>query len=103
MNNSVLGKRTIEVNNEEQNKKIKIEKASHFLNHIQKKIQKNKPLTDEQYEAIPRALSNIPVEEHYKWPEFTESLEALDGGKKRKNKSKRKTRKIKRKSRKYNK
>lgn len=91
---SVLGKRNIQVD-DEANKKLKsYNDASKFLAHIQNKIKDKKPLTDEQYEAIPIALSNIPIEEHYRWPEFTVSLEAVDGGAKHKEK-KRKTNKRK--------
>lgn len=112
---SVLGKRNIQVDDEANKKAKSYNDASKFLDYIQNKIKNNRPLTDEQYEAIPRALSNIPIDEHKRWPEFTESLEALDGGakhkEKRRNKSniKKKTNKRKkkktsrRKSKKYNK
>jgi len=91
---SVLGKRNIQVD-DEANKKLKsYNDASKFLDYIQNKIKDKRPLTDEQYEAIPRALSNIPIEEHYRWPEF-ESLEALDGGAKHKEKRRNKSNKKK--------
>ncbi len=105
---SALGKRTTQID-DDQNKRARsvsmqeMMKASYLLHNLKEKVRNGYSLTDEENEAISKALSIIPKEEHYRWPEFTESLEALDGGKRaRRVKSKSKKSK-KRKSRKYNK
>jgi hypothetical protein len=106
---SVLGKRTTlsrdEVEEQEKKRRAidQLIKASHFLHEMKNKARNGYLINDNEHQKIQEALSLIPPEEHYRWPEFTQSLESVDGGssrqdKRRKSKSKRKSKRNKRKS-----
>jgi hypothetical protein len=112
---SVLGKRTTISRDdieEQERKRRAIEqliKASHFLHEMKNKARNGYLINDNEHQKIQEALSLIPPEEHYRWPEFTQSLEAVDGGSTRKGykgskrrKSKRRNSKSKRKSKRRN-
>jgi hypothetical protein len=112
---SVLGKRTTISRDdiEEQERKRRaidqLIKASHFLHEMKNKARNGYLINDNEHRKIQEALSLIPPEEHYRWPEFTQSLEAVDGGsnkgskrKSKKRKSNKKNSKSKRKSKRRN-
>jgi hypothetical protein len=103
---SVLGKRTTlsrdEVEEQERKRRAieQLIKASHFLHEMKDKARNGYLINDNEHQKIQEALSLIPPEEHYRWPEFTQSLESVDGGngRRKSKKSKSKKRKSKRKS-----
>lgn len=103
---SVLGKNKRQDDAEEQERKRlkeeqdksfqKMMEASHFLHEMKNKARNGYLINDNQHQKIQEALSLIPPEEHYRWPEFTKSLEEVDGGSNRKRyKKKRKSKKRK--------
>lgn len=87
---SVLGKRTTisrdEVEEQERKRRAieQLIKASHFLHEMKNKARNGYLINDNEHQKIQEALSLIPPEEHYRWPEFTQSLESVDGGSTRK-------------------
>jgi hypothetical protein len=118
---SVLGKRTTlsrdEVEEQEKKRRAieQLIKASHFLHEMKDKVRNGYTISDIEYKNIQKSLSLIPEEEHYRWANVLESLkkyieeeeikkdrdfwESVDGGSRRKGRSKkRKSKRNKRKS-----